>query len=36
MIDVMAAGQLKAVHYNSVGKRLLKYEVAKNPFWDTK
>jgi hypothetical protein len=36
MIDVMAAGQLKAVHYNSVGKRLLKYEVAENPFWDTK
>jgi hypothetical protein len=36
MIDVMASGQLKAVNYNSVGKRLLKSEVAESQFWDTK
>ena len=36
MIDVMASGQLKAVHYKLVGKRLLKHEVDSSVFWDVK
>jgi hypothetical protein len=36
MIDVMASGKLKPVHYNSVGKRLLKNEVENSTFWDAK
>ena len=36
MIDVMASGQLKAVHYKLVGKRLLKNEVDSSVFWDVK
>jgi len=35
-IDVMAAGQLKAVPYARVGKRLLKNEVGSDTFWDSK
>jgi hypothetical protein len=36
VIDVMAAGKLRAVHYSSVGKRLLKNEGGENTFWDGK
>lgn len=36
VIDVMASGTLKPVPYKSVGKRLLKNEVAHSPFWDSK
>lgn len=36
MIDVMASGQLKAVNYKWVGKRLLKNEVEDSDFWDVK
>jgi hypothetical protein len=36
MIDVMASGQLKAVNYKWVGKRLIKNEVEDSDFWDVK
>ena len=36
MIDVMASGQIKAVYYKLVGKRLLKNEVEDSDFWDVK
>lgn len=36
LIDVLASGQLKAVPYKEVGRRLLKNEVANSPFWDRK
>jgi hypothetical protein len=35
VIDIMAAGKLKAVRYNSVGKRLIK-KVELSSFWDDK
>jgi len=36
VLDVMAAGRVKAVLYNMVGKRLLKNEVGESQFWGIK
>jgi hypothetical protein len=36
VLDVMAAGKVKAVLYNMVGKRLLKNEAGESQFWGIK